>query len=116
MSKFYLTFLCICLIGINRSFGQTGCLYNGYIYTGSSLSHPGADNYGYYSGYTPVDTKCPSAVQIPCKVYYFIGSNDYYPGIKSDYSTLNCPLDDETSALLLSIGMIGYFTVRRRLF
>jgi len=99
-------------VGIIQAFAQTGCLYNGDIYTGGSISNPGADNYGYFSGYTPLINQCPSASQVPCRVYYWTGVNDYYSGVKSDYSSLNCPIDDETLGLLFCSMALGYFTVQ----
>ncbi|MGM9477301.1 hypothetical protein ACS5PU_12755 [Pedobacter sp. GSP4] len=99
---------------MSKSLAQTGCLYNGDIYTGASTSNPGVDNYGYYSGDTPLGTKCPSATQIPCRVYYWFGVNDYYSGVKSDYSTLNCPIDNGSLVLLVCSGILGCFMLRSR--
>jgi len=112
MAKQYILILCIFTLGITQAFAQTGCLYNGNIYTGGSISNPGADNYGYFSGSTLLTNQCPSATQIPCRVYYWTGSNDYYSGSKSDYSSLNCPIDNGALGLLLFSMVLGYFTIR----
>lgn len=114
MAKRYILLLCIWILGIIQAFAQTGCLYNGDIYTGGSISNPGTDNYGYFSGSTVLTNQCPSASQIPCRVYYWTGVNDYYPGVKSDYSSLNCPIDNGALVLLLCSMVLGYLTIRLR--
>lgn len=118
MAKRYILLLCIWTLGIIQAFAQTGCLYNGDIFTGGSISNPGADNYGYYSSYTVLTNQCASSTQIPCRVYYWTGINDYYPGVKSDYSSLNCPIDGGTLGLLLCSGMFACFMIcrNRRIF
>jgi len=113
MTKRSILLLCVWILGAIQAFAQTGCLYNGDIYTGASVSNPGADNYGYFSGYTTLTNQCPSASQIPCRVYYWTGVNDYYSGIKSDYSSFNCLIDNGSFSLLLTVGIMGYLVLRK---
>lgn len=77
MAKRSFLLLCILTLTIIQAFAQTGCLYNGNIYTGASISNPGADNYGAFSGATVLTNQCASATQISCRVYYWTGTNDY---------------------------------------
>jgi len=115
MAKCYTLFLCVWALGIGQAFAQTGCLYDGNIYTDGSYFHPGIDNYTAITGITSLGDKCPSGTQTPCKVYYGVGGSSYYDGLKSDYSNLNCPLDNGSLGFLLSIGLMGYFMIRYKL-
>lgn len=116
MARRYTLFLCVWAFGIGQAFAQTGCLYSGEIYTGASASNPGVNNYGLYSGSTALTNQCPSSSQIACRVYYWTGVNDYFSGVKSDYSSLNCPLDSEIIGLLLAAVVFGCLAIRTRVF
>ena len=110
-------FLVLVIGGLcSKSFGQsyTGCLYNGDIYTDTSIGNPGPTNYSIYGNSYDLGGRCNNGTVVNCRVYYLCFGTCYYNGVKSTFSVTNCPIDYNINYLLFFVATIGFLVIKKQ--
>lgn len=109
--------LVLILFGLcSKSFAQsyTGCLYNGDIYTDTSIGNPSPTNYSFYGNSYSVGARCNNGTVVNCRVYYLCFGTCYYNGIKSTFSVANCPIDNWLWMLIFPVSFLSINSIRRK--
>ncbi len=116
--KFFAVVLFFCFIlSINKSFAVEGCMLNGVLYT-KRIVLTGE----YYSAATLSPNYCswtPSASTSNCTVCTNLNVLSLLclgtaPGIYSDYTMVECNLDQYTVGLGFAVAIFGFVIIRKR--